>query len=628
MKCPYIFLLAVIFITGSCPHAQTSLKAGEKSLSIKNSIIYQYPQDGENNVQQATTLIIRPKQIFTRSRSASNFSFTVNGEQSGNHKGRVMIADDNETVIFIPEVPFALGERVFVIFTISGAEAPPLISYSFHITSMSAKMQEYWRNYFNNKFDSEKAEFRKQTALNRKEIQGIPLDTLPWYFPKLQIDLNSPGASSGNIFLTPMGSSITTQFAFITMTDNTGTPIFWREITGKGAGTADFKVLPNNNLLFPIAVRGNNGSYGEGEFFEMDSHYKIIDSFKMGNGLIPDVHDFELLPNGHALMQAYVPVQVGSLIVSDNIIQEIDQKNKQVVFTWSALAHFQVADTYEDTTTGQAIDFAHLNSFQTDTDHNIIASFRHLDEVTKIDRNTGDIIWHWGGKHNQFAFLGDTLKFSHQHHARRITNGHITMFDNGNNHSVYFQGNPIPAPSSRAIEYDLDETHHTATTIWQYKNIPFSKFAGSVQRLPNGNTLIGLGELSSPAVMEVTPTKDVVFQLSLPQQTVSYRAYRFDWVPSAVTLSPNPVNTFEFKSIYPNPAENFTTLTFTSTDAGTATAELVDVLGHSHHSSSIKISGSGSYIFNIDVRDLPVGMYYCKLSQNGRSVMKALVVQK
>ena len=98
-------------------------------------------------------------------------------------------------------------------------------------------------------------------------------------------------------------------------------------------------------------------------------------------------------------------------------------------------------------------------------------------------------VWRWGGKHNQFTFLGDTLKFSHQHDPARITNGNITMWDNGNLHTKIVADTIATVPSSRAIEYKLDEVNHTATAVWQYNNLPYSSAAGNVQRFDNtGNT--------------------------------------------------------------------------------------------------------------------------------------------
>ncbi len=53
--------------------------------------------------------------------------------------------------------------------------------------------------------------------------------------------------------------------------------------------------------------------------------------------------------------------------------------------------------------------------------------------------------------------------FSHQHDIRRIPNGNITLFDNGNLHDPHY---------SRAVEYQLDEVNKIATSVWEYKNNP------------------------------------------------------------------------------------------------------------------------------------------------------------
>ena len=74
-----------------------------------------------------------------------------------------------------------------------------------------------------------------------------------------------------------------------------------------------------------------------------------------------------------------------------------------------------------------------------------------------FNRNTGAIIWRLGGKNNQFSFINDTIGFSHQHAIRRLENGNISLFDNGNYHSP---------PFSRAIEYSLNENNKTATLVW------------------------------------------------------------------------------------------------------------------------------------------------------------------
>lgn len=77
----------------------------------------------------------------------------------------------------------------------------------------------------------------------------------------------------------------------------------------------------------------------------------------------------------------------------------------------------------------------------------------------------------------------------------------LRLFDNGTRH---------PTAESRAVEYQLDTTAHTATFVWQYQHRPpfFTAFTGSVRRLVNGNTVIGW-TLGVPVVAtEVTSIRD------------------------------------------------------------------------------------------------------------------------
>ena len=76
--------------------------------------------------------------------------------------------------------------------------------------------------------------------------------------------------------------------------------------------------------------------------------------------------------------------------------------------------------------TAPVVDYVHGNSMEQDVDGNILISARHLNEITKIDRQTGDIVWRMGGRHNEFTLIGDTEFFTRQHSARRTPTGTLT----------------------------------------------------------------------------------------------------------------------------------------------------------------------------------------------------------
>ena len=167
-----------------------------------------------------------------------------------------------------------------------------------------------------------------------------------------------------------------------------------------------------------------------------------------------------------------------------------------------------------------------------------------MDEITKIDRQTGDIIWRLGGVNNEFTFLNDSLDFQHsiptpfcyQHDIRRLTNGNISIYDNGNyKHPKY----------SRMVEYQLDELNMTATLTWEYRDSLFnySPWMGNVQRLQNEN-IIGAWNMTDfpTTIIEVGQDCTKTFELSIEEYFDDnnnkrgvwiYRAFRFDWEGTA-----------------------------------------------------------------------------------------------
>lgn len=180
-------------------------------------------------------------------------------------------------------------------------------------------------------------------------------------------------------------------------------------------------------------------------------------------------------------------------------------------FEWNAWDHLAFEDWIEapkpeaGETTGR--DFDHPNSLAFDRDGNYIVSFRQLGQVLKIDATTGAIAWRLGGLRSDYTFLNDPFKgFSAQHSARVLPTGNVLLYDNGNRHQP---------PESRAVEYALDMTQRTATLVWQFRHQPpiYTSGLGLVQRLRNGSTFIGYGQVGH--CTEVGPDATVRWEADL-----------------------------------------------------------------------------------------------------------------
>jgi hypothetical protein len=291
----------------------------------------------------------------------------------------------------------------------------------------------------------------------------------------------------------------------------------------------------------------------------MDSSYNVIDTFACGNGYTTGFHDLQILSNDHYLVMSYdaQTVRMDTIVAGGDtaanviglIIQELDQ-NDYVVFQWRSWDHFQITDASENIDlTAHTIDYVHGNSIEMDHDGNLIISSRHMNEVTKISRTSGDIIWRLGGKKNQFQFINDSRGFTYQHDARRLPNNNLTIFDNGNLSSPQY---------SSAIEYQMDEQNKTVTRVWDYSdNKVYSRSMGSTIRLDNGRTLVGWGGLDNPAVTEVTNDGTKKFEMVFDESVFSYRAFRYTWRTNLVTADRYNVN-FGYVAINDSSIEQIT----------------------------------------------------------------------
>jgi hypothetical protein len=410
---------------------------------------------------------------------------------------------------------------------------------------------------------------------------------------------------------------------YLMIVDNAVKPIFYRSIPPV---STDFKVQPNGKL-----------TYFDGKekvFYELDSSYAVVDSFKCGYGYQTDVHELRLLENGHALLLGLDPeyVDMSTITPGGNraatvigmIIQELD-KDKNVVFQWRTFDHFQITDATHESLTASTIDYVHANAIDVDTDGNLLLSSRHLDEITKINRQTGDIIWRMGGKNNQFTFTNDPIGFSHQHYIRRTPSGTLIMFDDGNFHSPQF---------SRAVEYSMDTTAKTVTQVWQFRHSPdtYAFAMGSVERLSNGNTVIGWGMSTDVAVTEARPDGSVAFEFRLPDSLVSYRALSFPWRPASTVTEVQPDNlvpaSFSLEQNYPNPFNPSTVIRYSIPRQTNVSLKVYDIMGREVASLVDEAKPAGTYSVRFDALRYASGVYFYRLMTSDRSLTKIMTMLK
>lgn len=207
--------------------------------------------------------------------------------------------------------------------------------------------------------------------------------------------------------------------------------------------------------------------------------------FPSNQGL--DDHEFILISESDYITLTYLwkfPTNIPAylnpapgLSILAPVIEEV--RNGSVVFHWdgsddtSFYANSIFDNNFQDTTTPQ--DYMHMNSIFIDpTDSNLICSMRHQDQVIKINRQTGAVMWRLGGKNSDFALTSDQ-QFLFQHDATLTdSNQTLMLFDNGDANL---------RPYSRICEFHLNFTNNTVTSF-KYFDIPepFTELTGSVQK--------------------------------------------------------------------------------------------------------------------------------------------------
>lgn len=353
---------------------------------------------------------------------------------------------------------------------------------------------------------------------------------LPEDYPVFEVT-RTEGVSSGYIFITLQPTIDKTSWVIVM--DNFGTPIFYRYYPKV---VSHMQLQPSGYLNFTERIGTSSNTT------ILDSAYNIMYRVPMQNGFRNDRHDFIHAATGEFILIGASPeeMDMSSIVEGGNPaanvkwgMVQVQSAQKEVLLDWNSSDYFDIEDTYVPLNTDD-IDNVHTNGLELDLDGNILLSSRNMNEITKIDKITGEVIWRWGGKKNQFTFSSKADTFAYSHDIRVLKNGNYTVFDNGTTHDPTF---------SRAIEYRLDTDNMTATKVWEFSGDPtvFSAVKGSTQRLDNGNTIIGYGSLSMPGLREVTPDGEIALQINYPLKATSPRVAKYAWKTTALTVNSDSV---------------------------------------------------------------------------------------
>lgn len=491
---------------------------------------YINPMPGSKMKNKETSIILKNGGLIEPV-SLMNNLISIQGSKSGIHTNRIVLSDDKKTICVYPQPLFMDDETVYVKVKDGFRRKDGTI-----IRGTSFQFETHPANPRIVKAENEDLRLN----CNNLVPYTISINNNPW---------------EGDIFYYNFWSSSPLCWAR-TIINNAGDSIYSEFNNSEGL---DFKINHNGYLTYYDV---------DNQVWHMaDSSYNVVKTFEMGNGYAADEHEFLVFPDGFSFMMAldtafYQDLTVigghDSVNVIGNVLQQLDPSGN-VIFEWSSFDHYEYEDAmFWVLSTGMSLgtngwwDWYHANSIELENDSAIIISSRHYSEIAKISLNTGEFIWQWGGKNNQFHFVNDdsdrfihsltqdTFYFSGQHDVRRLPNGNITFFNNDNNLG------PAELLRSDAKEYELDEVNKIATLKWHYYHPLVSGYVlqslamGSVQRLPNGNTFINWGLIGLPQHYDIMPKMtevdslgNIAWEFNWPFDGTNfyatYRAHKFIW---------------------------------------------------------------------------------------------------
>jgi len=443
----------------------------------------------------------------------------VSGSRSGAHSGRVLGDSDGQGGSFVPAKGFTPGE---------------VVSVRTSLNVLGARNGDF-------------------TFTVAQPAGRIPYAPLP-YAPRVRGDVLTfhsrsdltPAAvkitkrgstAPGEIFVAPQTGPVQNG---LMMLDPDGGLIWFKALSRRDTGT-DFRVqsyLGKPVLTWWQGFLGAGVGVGEDVIYDTSYHQQAV--VHAANGLNADLHEFQISPQGTALITAYYPVfsDASSVhrskhqLVLDSVVQEIDIPTGLVLFQWDSLDHVPLSDGYTSApkSVHSPFDYFHVNAVEPDRDGNLVISARNTWAAYKVDHRTGAVIWRLGGKHSSFKMgTGSSFAFQHDIRVRAGNDLFVTIFDDG-------AGPPPIHTQSRGLKLILDLKRMTARRVAQHEHAPalLANYEGNFQQLPNRDDFLGWGQ--QPYFTEYDPSGKLIFDGRFVDSNSSYRAYRLPWAGTPRTL--------------------------------------------------------------------------------------------
>jgi hypothetical protein len=380
-------------------------------------------------------------------------------------------------------------------------------------------------------------------------LAGTASAAIPTAPPPVRILVHGK-VGNGDFFVSPFGDAETYANG-AEILDQNGNVVWFHQVPA-GEEAADFRVQTYQGQPVLTFWQGvGAGGHGVGVDYIYNAQYQQIGEVKAGNGQSADVHEFDITPQGTALIPAYYETTADLTSIGgpadqkilNEVVQEIDIQTGQVLFEWNPETHvpFSQSEQPLPASATEPWDWFHMNAIKPDGNGGLLVDARDTWAFYDVDHQTGDINWQVGGKASTFTQLaapGQSLNnadnlFAWQHDPEPIGNDEYTVFDD---ESAGKANTGIEAVenlnTSRAERIKIDPWDGTVTLeqTWNQPDGLVASSQGNAQATADGNLLVGWGNL--PYFSEFDQSGDLLWNAEFPTGVNSYRAYLFPWPPS------------------------------------------------------------------------------------------------
>lgn len=319
-------------------------------------------------------------------------------------------------------------------------------------------------------------------VITRNEEILATINTLPNKFPEYTFEGKSD--IEGDYYITTYAGDDDKHY--IMKLNNDGKLIYYKNVLL----SFDFKkiITEDGKVRYTYLESSKEQLEDANSFFYcylvvMDEKYNVINKISYDEETLAESHTYYYINDNEYIISTYEREKVNNIPEELTNKEEVEVlaskiklvKNNETIWEFKTTDYEELYEYSTETNNfnSEVIgdkDYTHLNSITIDPkDGNILASFRNIDSILKLDINTGKLIWILGGKGDEFSLTEEQL-FSKQHSLSFDKEGNLVIFDNGNDNE-----------KTRIIKLKYNETKKTIEEFKEYSTGSFSPYMGSVQ---------------------------------------------------------------------------------------------------------------------------------------------------